>query len=220
MRTIVCKFIDPNENLDLKKKYGYQLEADATWSDGKRTIFYFRKEIIELIGQTVREKNLIGSKKIINEKNIEYTFIIKIEKELKAKVQIEIPKYLFYTDPTIYNYKSRLDRYENTSIHTQIKSGLALIATTSVALAGTFGFGCICLKGIETEFESRYKTSKEYYEEYKKFKEFEEAKEAYEQEQKEIESEMYSTAPTDDVIPNNYVIYETNERIKTKTYKK
>ena len=58
MKIIRCEFIDSNEDMDIKRRIGVDQESDAIVQRDNLKYYYSRKEIVELIKNCYKEREL------------------------------------------------------------------------------------------------------------------------------------------------------------------
>lgn len=167
MEIVNYVFIDSNEDKDLKRKYGYDVDCDAivTRSDCSKN-YYFRKDVVAYIMNCFRNRTLIYGKKKTGDKLVEYSFTIQIEENVKGCVVIEIPTYLLMIDSNARTIINILDKYVGRATDLRRKERLLCALAIAGGTALTLGIFCSVVEGFIREIELNEERDKQYYEDY------------------------------------------------------
>ena len=169
MKVVKFVFVDPNENKDIKKKNGYDVDCDAFVVKADNSKSYCKRiDAVELIRKSYVNHELIyGNKKIINNNTIlRYSFNIVIEGSVKGCIIIDMPTTMLMMDNDAKTMKIILDKYEGRAADRRKREYVRNAFIAAGGLALLMGFGKVTMEGILREVEANDERNRQWYEDY------------------------------------------------------
>lgn len=168
MKMVRCEFVNPNENMDIKKKNGFSLDSDAIINNDGLKMYCTRRDIVQLIIKSYSEHELVYGKKKVVDNNLRYSFYITIENSVKGCIVIDIPTTMLMMDNNAKTMKKILDGYQGRAVDRRKKEFIKTAFIAAGGLALLLGSGKLIVDGVIREFEANYERNRKWYEDYER----------------------------------------------------